>query len=320
MKYVHLKFKNCGLICDVNSKHIEYDYDNFGSINVAAKSCHDLTNPIPATLFSNVLHVLCGQIPVSTKKKNTRGMKRIPVLDDIAFNHSYIKFYNGIIYDKFGNILNAEIFKTNKAFYNSAAKSKQKFKLYDGSSLIVKNGNYNWNYCKRYFSEVDGAFEYLVSFLNSILNCDVLNIPFSNMITKLSEYWNTESFNEKVDVFLKEWKQKYNQKTFSKPWQDVLFFNRYDKHKDKVIESNNCTYNTNIPLFTESGICKKVALDGEIICMIDEDCKIKDRRVIDLIYENSGLARLLEDGMIYISNISEYEPVINFEMTFDKIF
>ena len=103
--YLHLKFKNAGLLSYRKgmsgrsaSPHFMYNQKVIGDTVTDTKSRgHDLTNPIPYTLLSNVLHCLCGEIPVPTKRKSifTRNEK----LDEIAKN-SWFHFENELIFDK----------------------------------------------------------------------------------------------------------------------------------------------------------------------------------------------------------------------------
>ena len=55
-------------------------------------------------------------------------------------------------------------------------------------------------------------------------------------------------------------------------------------------------------------------LNGEIICPIENEA------IIDAIINNgNGSATLLENGIIYVNAIENFEPIFNFKETFSKI-
>ena len=76
MKYLHLKFENCGLISCGKSMGVSTSphLTKMGKISLSTdidkqNYGNDFSNPIPYTLLSNVLLTLCGEIPVPTKRK-----------------------------------------------------------------------------------------------------------------------------------------------------------------------------------------------------------------------------------------------------------
>lgn len=305
MYYLHLKFDNCGLISCIKNpiQHLNRDAGELGKNFADEKSKgHNLENPIPYTLLSNVLHVLCGEIPVSSKRITLnvltgQPLSRLNVLDDIARN-SYIKYdYNIELNDK-GFPKQSETFQTNKWNWNCVRNDVQtKFKLFDGSEKIV-NGFYNWNYFKRSCNSNE-EFYNMINFLNIIVKFDVLTKTLKETIFYVSKYWEDESTKEKINEFIK------NNKSYIKPWLNVFF---------NIGGSGTNTYpEFKTPLFVNRGITNITFINGEIICPIE------DENIVRAIYNGCGNATLLEDGIVYVLGIENYEPYPNFKETFEKI-
>lgn len=305
MIYLHLKFENCGLISgkrkmkmgkiESSSPHLnkmgnisneDIDVQNYGN---------DFSNPIPYTLLSNVLHVLCGEIPVPTKRKTpfSENYKRNEELDNIALN-SYIRFDNqDIETDEYNLPKQKEFISSNKWHWNSAYPQKTTFKLYDGTTKTC-DGYYSWTIFRRHCGNTN-TFNEKVEILNSIIGMDSLKLTFDELIYELSKYCDLQDFSI------------YNEK-FSKPWYN-LFFTKND-NKNSTTHSNSKT-----PILTNNGEAYITYLNGDIICPIENEA------IIDAIVNNgSGVATLLENGIIYINAIENYEPIFNFKETFTKIF
>jgi hypothetical protein len=303
MKYLHLKFENCGLVSgkrkmkmgkwESSSPHLtkmgeitqsDIDTQNYGN---------DFSNPIPYTLLSNVLHVLCGEIPIPTKRKTTfsEKYKRNEELDKIALN-SYIRYDNqDIEVDDYNLPKQKEFISSNKWHWNSEYPNKTTFKLADGTTKIG-NGYYSWNIFKRHCGD---TFNEKVEILNNIIGMNSLKLTFDELVYELSKYWDSTDFS-------------IYEKKFPKSWYNVLF--------TKNNNNNSTTYpQSRTPILTNNGEAFITYINGEIICPIEND------EIIDAIINNgNGSATLLEHGIVYVNAIENFEPIFNFKETFTKIF
>lgn len=304
MKYLHLKFENCGLIsCGKSmgvstSPHLkktgkislstDIDKQNYG---------HDFSNPIPYTLLSNILLKLCGEIPIPTKKKTpfSERYKRPKEFDEIALN-SYIRFYNqDIELDKFNMPKQKEIINTNKWNWQSTAPQKTCFKLANGKTKIVE-GFYNWSIFNRHCINDEEFKEKILNLIESIIKINPLTITFDETIFELSKYWDEID----KDFISNEFKNKGC-------WLNVFF--------NIECDSSPTNRDTKTPVLVTRGIAYITYLSGEIICPIENE------KIIDaIINKGDGSATLLENGMIYVNAIENFEPVPYFKETFNKIF
>lgn len=263
---------------------------------------HDWNNPIPYTTLSNVLHCLCGEIPVPTKKKTL--FKRNPIYDEIAKN-SYVKYDIKPIINEKGFITNDEVFQTAKWAYDSNMRYFSPFQLADGTQKKI-NGLYNWYTIKKNIT-YGNDFEELMNFIENVIGVNPLSLSVPQVVYELSKFYNDENFNNKVDNFIAEREKKVNGKKRILSCFYNLFFNR-------VSTSNNIDLKTsNTPLAVNNGVGGKLSLSGEIICEIDDDIAEKIRL-------NGGVAKLLEFGMIYVTGYEKYEPVPNYKNKYEKIY
>lgn len=263
---------------------------------------HDWNNPIPYTTLSNVLHCLCGEIPVPTKKKTL--FKRNPIYDEIAKN-SYVKYDIKPIINEKGFITNDEVFQTAKWAYDSNMRYFSPFQLADGTQKKI-NGLYNWYTIKKNIT-YGNDFEELTNFIENVIGVNPLSLSVPQVVYELSKFYNDENFNNKVDNFIAEREKKVNGKKRILSCFYNLFFNR-------VSTSNNIDLKTsNTPLAVNNGVGGKLSLSGEIICEIDDDIAEKIRL-------NGGVAKLLEFGMIYVTGYEKYEPVPNYKNKYEKIY
>lgn len=263
---------------------------------------HDWNNPIPYTTLSNVLHCLCGEIPVPTKKKTL--FKRNPIYDEIAKN-SYVKYDIKPIINEKGFITNDEVFQTAKWAYDSNMRYFSLFQLADGTQKKI-NGLYNWYTIKKNIT-YGNDFEELMNFIENVIGVNPLSLSVPQVVYELSKFYNDENFNNKVDNFIAEREKKANGKKRILSCFYNLFFNR-------ISTSNNIDLKTsNTPLAINNGVGGKLSLSGEIICEIDDDIAEKIRL-------NGGVAKLLEFGMIYVVGYGKYEPVPNYKSKYKKIY
>lgn len=293
-QYLVLKFENAGLVYGRGKHFVKSDYGNKGH-NEKSEG-HDIVTPIPYTLLSNVLHKLCGEIPVPSKRPTF--LKRLEIFDNIAKN-SYIKYDIKPLAKKSGyGYDNAEVFRTAKYAFDSHQNANTKFVLHDGSTIIYK-GYYSWAYLEK-TCENKANFDLVCDFLSDAIGEDCRKYTFEQMITKLSNYWNSDAFKAKAETFFKECK------FLSKPW--VNLFTNNPKC------SSNTKYSSKTPLLYTSGVSNIIYLRGEIVCPIDND------EVIQAIKENSGTATILEHGLIYVKGLKKCTHLMNFEDDYEKIF
>ena len=304
MYYLHLKFRNCGLIqCDSSkgkstSPHLERNKYKIGEdVKNDKHFGHDLSNPIPYTLLSNVLHVLCGEIPVPTKRQSL--FERIPKLDEIAKN-SFIKYETPITFDKFGKIQGREIFNTQKWNWESTLPITDTFTLHDNSTKTV-SGWYNWNYFRRSVKNEENR-KIILDFIESIIHIEPSSLTFKETVKELSKYWETPEFQ----VSLQDFKNK-NENICKKSWMMVLF--------NVTGNSSNTKPNSSTPLVVNRGVGKIKYINGEIICLIE------DETICDAIINNGcGMATLLENGMVYVAGLEKYHPYGDFNEEWTQIF
>lgn len=322
--YIHLKF-NTELIFnhyfnekfDLSNNHFELDYEYPGSFRIAKNHPgHDLNNPVPATLFANALRVLCGYIPIPTMRKTYMKLDRHEEIDDIAVNHSYIKYNTpDLVIDEYGKPNYFELHSTQKVKYDSHLMCSEIFKLYNGSTIEIE-GQYNWNYVKRYFDQCPGMFKELLRLLEKHIGRDPMYYSFKDMIYELSKYWDSDEYRNDADNYIKEWnnnKPPKNKDGVSIGWRKLLFHTeKFNKSEIKITNSNT-TYNSVTPLLIKNGIGGKVYVSGDFICEINNPV------ILERIKRFSGIASLMENGMVYIHRMCNYEPVIGFKETYKKI-
>ena len=303
MYYLHLEFRNCGLIqCGLSkgrstSPHLERDKYKIGEDIIDDENIgHDLSNPIPHTLLSNVLHVLAGEIPVPTKRKSL--LKRIPIFDEIAKN-SFIRYYTPpIYYDKNGYLEGAELFNTHKWHWNGTRPISTTFILHDESIKIV-SGWYNWDYFRRAVKNKDNR-KIILDFIESIIHVNPYSLTLKETVTELSKYWGTPEFEVSVQEFLSN-----NKNVCTSSWYDV-FFNIESK-------SSNTGPKSSTPLTVCSGVAKIKYLSGEIICPIE------DESICNAIIRGFGIATLLEQGIVYVVGLEKYHPYGDFNEEWTQI-
>ena len=309
MKYLHLKFENCGLILPTVFKGKVNPYKNFLSrdVNDYNKAIignsygHDISNPVPYTLLSNVLHVLCGEIPVPTKRYTI--FKRNEILDEIAKN-SYIKYDNGFNPEDDGSYAK-EMFQSRKYHWNSTLDISDAFKLANGEFKLRK-GFYSWDYFEREYGNSE-KYDIMIFFIEHLIGVNPLKLTFETAIYELSKIWETKK--DEINQFITEGPK------YRKPWL-ATFFNFEEKNKAGKIKvtGTNTSPESVIPLVNIIGITYKTTISGEIICPIDNE---------DILYKlmNNGIcvAKLLEGGIVYPLGLEKYMPYANIEEDFIKI-
>ena len=305
MVYLHLKFENSGLIySDKKTSHITrhglYPYEN--KEDNKYENDDYFVNPIPYWLLSNVLHSLAGEVPVPTKKETFIKYERISLFDEIA-KGSYVKYNNVFKYKtktKEGEITEkicGELFNTNKYHWNSGRQCNHTFTKKDGTQYKVFNGFYSWDYFRR--SCVDeNEFKEKIGELERMYGVNPLEYTLNDFVV---------SFREKMKGKVSE---EILQK-FKHGWSNIFFC------QDK--KGNPTEIKSRVQLNTLKGVMYKVVLNGDIICPIDTD-EETEYNLINRFKNGKGVARLLDDGICYITGIEKCEPINNFREKYEKIF
>lgn len=310
MIYLHFKFENCGMLLPSKKSYPHITCVGMDSKMVKTNGGYDFDNPIPYTLFSNVLHVLAGEIPVPTKKEILRNvyldrkLKRLPIFDEIAKN-SYVRYYTDFRY-KDGNkeFIYGENFHMNKFKYDSENLAKSYYRTVDG---FKKAGGYhNWNLFRRSCAD-EQEYQDKLGFIKSVIGAEPLDFTFEEVVYELSKHWN-EDISKAMDEYCESIGRKI---VFNYSWDNVIL------GANKTGSSIHHKTRTYMP--TVNGLGKIAYLNGEIISQIDMD-EDTERMLVEKIMKGSGVARMLEGGIIYLVGIEKYEPVSNFKDKFNRIF
>ena len=298
MKYLYLKFENAGLIIpDKKNKHFVRNSSGEG-IPVSDRGYNTVT-PIPYNVLSGVLAKMCGEIPVPTNRETF--FKRIKILDDIAKN-SYIYYDIKPIFNEKGRITNVETFKFSKTQYNTHKKVKTKLTDFNNNEILV-SGLYNWNYLHRAFGNEE-QYNTLINFLSEIIGENCLLFTFEEFYKKITSKLNNKEIQDKINIFLE--KNKEIKDELKSSWIYVLF------NRGKNVPNTSHSWRT-ILLYT-NGVGNITYVNGRIICPIE------DENVINALNENSGVATILEGGLIYILGLENEPPVYGFDEYYEKIF
>ena len=297
MHILTLKFENAGLIYECSNKKTK-KYSNFRRTGIGNEGVfgefggHDIHTPIPYTLLSNVLHVLCGEMPVPTKQWSF--FERQQVFDDIA--KQSIVHYNLKPVDDEGRVQFDEFWALAKCAFNSNYKITTTFHTRKGD--MTYKGHYTNSYLRQTFSSKEN-YQTFCNFLSDLVGKDFHSFNLSDYIMEVSKLWGSKEFETKFDNFLA------HNKPISqdlKVWASVF----------RGIEDTtrrNTEYNSKTPLLNAHSVGKIIFLSGEI------KCPIKDEGIIDRISRNGGTARLLEGGIIYVYDV---ETVNNVDSLQDK--
>lgn len=280
------------------SPHLERDKERIGNYVKNDKNFgHDLSNPIPYTLLSNVLHVLCGEIPVPSKRKSL--FERIPALDDIA-KQSKVRYDIPITFNQYGKMEGLEFFQTQKWNWNSTMSIDTKFNIADGTVKTV-SGWYNWNMFRRNVKSAESR-AIICEFIKSIIDMDTRSLTLKQTVYELSKHWGTLEFQQKLRVFMSE-----NPQICSMPWLNVFF--------NVETTGSNTAPLSSTPITVTKGTGRIKYLNGEIICPIE------DESICQAIIDNGvGAATLLENGMVYVVGLEKYKPYTNMGDEWSQIF
>ena len=288
MYYLVLNFENAGLILTsyttkaANKNFVRNCFGGQGQYEEVGG--HDLKTPIPYTLLSNVLHVLCGKRPVPTKQFSF--FERNKTLDEIA-KKSYVH-YNFKPLDEEGKMQFYEQWQTAKVAFNSKRKISTTFKTVQGDKTYL--GHYSNSYLYQTFSNKDD-YKKFCDFLSELVGKDFHRFNLSDFVMEISKQWGNAYFEEKFDKFLSE--NESIEKAL-KVWVSVF--------RGKEEKRENHGHYTRTPVMNIKGINRKVTLHGQIMCPID------DEQILNDIRNNGGSARLLEGGFVYIDKLlNDYE-------------
>lgn len=307
MGYLILKFEDANLIYIHSKKNINSHLVIDGGVDDIKKASrkvhsegHDFTNPIPYTLLGNILRKLCGEVPVPTKKKTI--LVKNPIYDEIALNNSYVHYKNKPIFNDKGDVINYEFFQTKKFAYDSTLTYCTFFSLYDGTTK-KKEGHYNWDTVRINLGKEN--FNKLISFIASLIGYNPLSQSIVRIVYELSKEYGKPEFVKKVEEFvITETKGKFY------GWVYDVFF---DYKKGRGTSHNLALKGSKTPLLINNGVGKKVSCSGTIICEITDE-------IADKIRQNSGTAKILDGGLIWVAGYENYEPVPNYKEFYEKIY
>ena len=319
MAHVYLSFKNCGLISTKSHYKRGFKYNE----NVGIKGDfkiknyelgHNLETPIPYTLLSNVLHVLCGEIPVPTNRPTM--LKRITRFDEIAKTAKYY-IENGYTYTTSKGdtkYIYKETIRTKNHAYNSHLQgASTDIVLFDGTCIKSKNV-INWVIFNSTFPEKTDLRDIIIAFINKTIKCDCEKMEFLDVIKCLSEYWYTEDFEketEKLHEVLNGKKYKLN-----KPWKFILLGKSDNEKITDISDVANITdYSSNRPLLNPCGVGYKINISGLIGFEVDDNDDI-----IDLLMNGTGMANMLEQGIVELVYIGKFDKFSSLKRKFQPIF
>lgn len=280
MYILHLKFKNAGLIYDPKNKYKNFKRTGIGNTGIYKEfGGHDIHTPIPYTLLSNVLHVLCGEMPVPTKQWSF--FKRQQVFDDIA-KQSIVRYSLKPV-DSDGNVQFREFWALAKCAFNSKSKITTTFHTCKGD--ITYQGHYTNSYLRQTFTSKEN-YNTFCNFLSELVGKDFHCFNLSDYIMEVSKQWGNEDFEKKYDEFLTQ-----NEAIVKdlKVWTSVF--------RGKTDDRRNTEYSSRTPLWICNAVGTIISLSGEIMCPIENE------DIIERISRNGGTARLLEGGIVYVIDV-----------------
>lgn len=310
MKMVHIRFENARLFpqCKGTPKNWVFSPKKGKYVHqeIGAKN---FDNPITVNIVANVMRVLTGDIPVPTLKPNNIGKN--PIFEKLASN-AFVR-YDAERIDKTGRPMFTECMNTNKSHVkNSESTVIQEFELFNGTTYEAK-GHYDWHMFEQTFSNDNPINkESLLSFISEIIDVEnVRELTFREVVYRLSEYWHTEDFENKVKAFFDE---KYTTNAIIDPWSYILFGCVWSKGviSREVPTGSNGSYAGKTPLLYSKGIATAMYVSGDIYCPVTDE-------MIECLSENMGTATILDGGIAYVTEIEIYDENRLFYEEFSKI-
>ena len=310
MKMVHLRFENARLFpqCRKTPKNWVFSAEK-GKYVHQETGAENFGNPITVNIVANVMRTLTGDIPVPTLKPNDIGKN--PLFEELAGN-AFVR-YDAERTDEKGRPMFTECMNVNKSHVrDSHSKKTQEFELFDSTTYVAK-GNYDWYSFEQTFSNGNPINkESLLSFISEIIDVEnVRKLTFREVVYRLSEYWHTEDFENKVKAFFDE---KYTTNAINGPWSYVLFGCTWDNGiiSREVPTGSNGSYKGKTPLLYTKGIAPTMYVSGDIYCPVTDE-------MIECLSENMGTATILDGGIAYVAEIEIYDENRLFYEGFSKI-
>lgn len=313
--YCKVRFKGAGLFPEGLNVPLNIIYDGktykqekgvYRGMSRYGLGVANYDNPVTIEIAANVLRALCGDIPVPTVRPKPEKLIANPIFTEMAKN-SFVKYDDYIFKDKNGNdvIMGIEAFHSNKSHVrNSHRKCSKTFVLFDGTEREC-SGVYDWYSFNRQFCYNSDK---LIDFINSIINDDCKKYEFEEVVKKISEHMYEPDYATNVNTFLNETKFKtYNgkrQETMSVPWKYALFGICADPQR----LGSNCAFSSVNPRLSVKGFNYRLKISGYIYLCVNDD-------MIDAIKNNSGIATILDGGIVAIE---EYDEKIDEETLINK--
>jgi hypothetical protein len=236
--------------------------------------------------LSNVLHVLMGLRPVPLKRKDKTMAEMDKNIEDMAKN-AYIKYdYNPYSIEK---MWQTEFIQTNKAAYNSHRQTKTN---YNGTDI---NGIFTWDYMRRNLSIEQN--EKIIDVFQKVLGSIKLGektLVETVIECKKHDYYFT-LINGVVDTLVTPWRK---------------FFIAVSKEELKEIFCNT-QYGVPTTLINNNGVGYTLTLSGKMYL------KVHNYEYEKALLNNSGLATLLDGGIVYVTDIRDYSIYSDTELEND---
>lgn len=265
--YIHCRFKNAAL------KYITNESANIYKEVQKLIDSDSLERPVKANQINGFLHVLCGYVPVPSKRRTV--LEREDKIQRLVDN-------TWIRYDYLPQKYDREFTMTAKHHYRSHKKINT---MIDGKKC---NGYYTWEYARRFFiSRTSQEFyDMLIDLFDETLKCDVRKMSFVKFVEEFHKHLN----KPEVMTFYTE-----HQKELKGPTGDIIF--------DKPTTSSNTIYNfKNTALLNNNGTGFAFYYSGDIIIRVD------DESIIQQIHEYGRIPTLLDGGYVDIVWTGNEEP------------
>lgn len=311
MPYLHLTFKGAKL----HPKHIGYKNTNFTASNIKGETeklpddiCDDMNNLIPFHCVSNMLHYLCGLVPV--KHFDRIGyMKRVAKIDDCArtakikidsFISKKISKNGNDYFDFYG-----ETTTMSKAhLLDSNLKFSETIPGYEEFPGCEIPGFYSYDYIKSLIGNVEIYNEVMSTLRKCITKIPLeQKIDHVTFLSELKKVKDTDMYKDSVSQLLLRYPFLPN---ILKANGGYLLLNI----GRKVTTSNIISLGLR-RLFNQKGIAKTLSLSGKMIIKIDEEIQA-------LIEEGPMTATLLDGGLVTIG-FDGVDSKVNAILDFENI-
>lgn len=251
---------------------------------------YDNSYLVGVSQVSNMLHVLCGLPPVPKYRESFFEINK--ELYDLASN-AYIKYDTYLEKGYKGFYKGGQFSQLSKPSLDSHRKEKTLFEI-NGVRQVI-DGYWSWDYLERSLKKE--PWEKYIGYISRRLALPYSEIiskyTFPEAIDKLSETWNDDEAVATYEAWKKENKNSYNKSLF-------YFAFGIKEGKGKSNADGNGSYKGTTPIINTKGIGYKLTLNGSIYIPDVSD------EIIDAIEDGEMVATLLDGGLAYVEDISEW--------------